>query len=141
MTKQKHYEPFEHTADVGLRVWGSDLEELFRNSVEAMFSLVVDVNTTEPKETLEIKVEGRDLQTLFFNWLDELLYLHLTKYFLFCEVEKIEMSPNHLQASVRGETIDLERHQLLTELKAVTYHQFEVQQTKEGWQAIVIFDV
>ena len=40
-----------------------------------------------------------------------------------------------------GENVDRSRHELQTEIKAVTYHQAEVVRTPKGWKGRVIFDV
>jgi SHS2 domain-containing protein len=32
-------------------------------------------------------------------------------------------------------------HEVVTEIKAVTYHRIEVVREKDGWQATVIFDL
>ena len=48
----------------------------------------------------------------------------------------------NLVASVRGEPIDPKRHALRADVKAVTYHQFEVVQTETGgWKARVVVDI
>jgi len=52
-----------------------------------------------------------------------------------------EISKKGLKAKVRGEKLDLSRHTLKTEIKAVTYHQLEVKKTAKGWEAQIIFDV
>ncbi|MBW2625760.1 MAG: archease, partial [Deltaproteobacteria bacterium] len=36
---------------------------------------------------------------------------------------------------------DAEIHTMKTEIKAVTYHQLEVVEDDQGWQAQVIFDI
>ena len=39
----KRYEQFPHTADIGVRVFGHDLKELFENAAFAMFDLLADL--------------------------------------------------------------------------------------------------
>jgi SHS2 domain-containing protein len=53
----------------------------------------------------------------------------------------VTIDAHGLQATVRGEPIDRERHQLAHEIKAVTYHQLEVKETDAGWQARFIVDI
>jgi len=43
-------------------------------------------------------------------------------------------------ASVTGEQFDPRRHQLIEEIKAVTYHRLAVENTAAGWRATVVFD-
>jgi len=42
---------------------------------------------------------------------------------------------------VRGEVFQEEVHVIKTGVKAVTYHQIEVREEKEGWRARIIFDL
>jgi len=51
----------------------------------------------------------------------------------------VEFEPSveggHLDAVLRGEAIDLERHDLRIEVKAVTWHDFEFRTTPRGLEA------
>jgi len=40
-----------------------------------------------------------------------------------------------------GERFDRARHQLITEIKAVTYHRLAVEHERGNWQATVVFDI
>ena len=51
------------------------------------------------------------------------------------------LSDRKLQASVLGEKVDLERHTIYTEIKAVTFHGLSIEQRESGWEATVIFDM
>src|SRR5207247_4875654 len=77
------YEEIEHTADVGIRAYGRDLDELFVNAAEGMFSLIADLSEVKPVGEIEVRLQGDDLPTLFLRWLGELLYIHETQRFLF----------------------------------------------------------
>ena len=39
----KRYEQFPHTSDIGIRVFGRDLKELFQNAAFAMFDTMADL--------------------------------------------------------------------------------------------------
>ena len=52
----KNYELIEHTADVGIRVKGDDLEGLFANAALAMFDVMAEAGNEEA-EKKEIKIE------------------------------------------------------------------------------------
>jgi len=47
----------------------------------------------------------------------------------------------HLIATVTGEQFDARRHELLREIKAVTYHQLTIDQGEEEWTARIVFDI
>ncbi|UCG94894.1 MAG: archease, partial [Candidatus Aerophobus sp.] len=40
----KKYEFINHTADLGIRVWGESIEELFKNAAYSMFDTIADLN-------------------------------------------------------------------------------------------------
>jgi SHS2 domain-containing protein len=135
------FEVFDHTADLGLRIHAADVNSLFAEAGRALLSVIVSVpDSVEPREELTLHVAGRDIEYLFVDWLDELLFLFESKHFL-ASVIKTDVDGAGLSATVRGETCDLARHALAHEVKAVTYHGLTVEQTADGWQAEVILDI
>ena len=67
------YETFEHEADVGVRGFGKTMEEAFQNGAKAMFSVMVELDKVDPKKKIGINCEALDNETLFVEWLNELL--------------------------------------------------------------------
>src|SRR5256885_13017328 len=76
------YEEIEHTADVGIRAYGSTLNELFANAAEGMFSLIADLDSVKPVGAVEVLLAAEDVETLLLRWLSELLYIHETQHLL-----------------------------------------------------------
>ncbi|HMC90365.1 MAG TPA: archease, partial [Gemmataceae bacterium] len=69
------YETFEHTADLGLRIRTPDLDRLFVEAAEALFSVIVeDLATVQARQQIEIELAGQERDYLLFDWLKELLY-------------------------------------------------------------------
>lgn len=137
----KRYEIIDHTADIGLRAYGRDLKQLFANAACGMFGILADLKNVRPKESLEIKLKAPNTEELFLSWLSELLYQYNSKGIIFKEFLIDELNERSISAEARGEKVDLKRHRLKTEIKAVTYHELKVQKVKDIWQAEVIFDV
>lgn len=127
------YEYLEHTADAKFRAYGKNLEEQFSNGAEAMFNVIVD--TQEVKNTISknIKVNGKDEKSLLFNFLDELLFLFHTDFFVFKRVKKIKIKNNELEAEVVGD--ESKNYEYRTDIKAITYNEMEI--TKNYIQAVV----
>ncbi|MBI4851029.1 MAG: archease [Acidobacteria bacterium] len=135
------YEIFEHTADLGLRIKASDLNTLFSEAGKGFFSLIVEnIDDVALVETLEIKVNGQDLEYLLFDWLNELLYISETQHLVFSYFN-VNIDNNGLTAKVSGEKIDYSRHILDHEVKAITYHGLVLKEEKTGWLAEVILDI
>lgn len=135
------YTLLEHTADLGIIVYGVDLPTLFAHAAWALFDVISDASTIEPRCHLTITLDAIDREDLLVQWLGELLYVYDTQRFLCCDATFTVLEPTHLEATIYGETLDECRHPIDTEIKAVTYHQIEVKQIGTGWQAQVIFDV
>lgn len=135
------YQPLSHTADLGMVVYGQDLQELFAHAAWGMFDLMSDATTIRSQQTVTVSVEAIDLEDLLVRWLGELLYLYDTQRFLCSAATFTTLEATHLEATIRGENFDPERHPIDTEIKAVTYHQIAVEQLGGRWQAQVIFDL
>ncbi len=138
MVSNVKYEVLEHTADVGLRVYGTTLEQLFEHAALGMFDLMTDVDVVKARGEVEIRVEAPDIESLLVDWLTELLYIHEVENVFLSRFE-VSIEDLSLKATARGESVDPSRHPLELLIKAVTFHMIEVN-AKEGY-AVVIFDV
>jgi len=140
----KRWEHYEHTADIGIRGYGDTLEEAFEAVAIALFDVMVDVRKVEKKEVKEIEVEGEDLYSLLYNFLEELLILHDTEGLVFGDFEvKIEKTEQgyRLKAKPYGEKLS-EKHEPKEEVKAITYHEMKIKQLTSGeWMAQLVPDI
>jgi SHS2 domain-containing protein len=135
------YETFEHTADLGLRVKAADLESLFAEAGRGLFSMMVDnLEDVRPETTVQFDIPGTEPDYLLFDWLNELLYCFESRRLLLCEFV-VRRDARGLKAEARGEPLDPKRHALSHEVKAITYHQLQVEQTADGWRAELIVDI
>ncbi len=130
-----------HTADIGIDIFGTTLHELFANAAFAMFDIITDLSLVEGKNEYKIKVSGIDKEQLLVNWLSELLYLHDVKNVLFKDFSVIEVHDTQLNASLHGEVFIEGKHVIKTEIKAVTYHNLSITKKNQQWKARVIFDL
>ena len=137
----KKYEIFDHTADMGVRVFGRTVEEVFVNAAYALFDQWTDLRKVRKQISQEISVQGSDREDLLIRWLGELLFLGESRGFLFKEFTIRRLDSTSLKAIARGEIFDPSRHCFKTEIKAVTYHQVEVKEADGKWEGRVIFDV
>lgn len=138
----KTYEYIDHTGDLGIRVRGKTLRELFTNAARAMFETVAVLDTVNPVEQVRIDVEAASVADLMVAWLDELNFKHEVDEVFFKHVEVEEISETRLSAYAYGEPADFAKHVVYTEIKSVTYHQLSLIQSDDGeWTANVIFDL
>lgn len=138
---KKPYEILDHTADIGLIVYGENLKALFENAGEAFFHLITDLKKVRSQIERQIQIEGESLDRLMVDWLSELLYLHDVENLLFKRFKIMSVGEEGLRAIVKGEQFREGVHVIKTEVKAVTYHQIEVRQKSGGWKAKIIFDL
>ncbi|UCF78456.1 MAG: archease [Candidatus Eiseniibacteriota bacterium] len=135
------YEIIDHTADLGIRVYGESLEKVFENAGLAVFDLLVDFRCIRPTSQMSLSMEAEDVEALLVQWLRELLHLFYGQKRLFRAFEIIRLTQTCLSVTGWGERFDPKRHIVLAEIKAVTYHELAVSRTESGWVAQVIFDV
>jgi SHS2 domain-containing protein len=130
------YKFFDKTADAKFQAFGNTLDEAFKNSQEAMISLMYDLNSiTEyefEQDTREIIVEGTNLETLLYNFLEEIIFLMNAEFFVGL-VDRIQIIHKEdvykLKAILHGtQAINLESH---GEIKAVTYNEMFVKHDEE----------
>ncbi|MFW6163078.1 MAG: archease [Planctomycetota bacterium] len=134
------FELLDHTADALVRARGDDLGELLVGCAEGMFAVIVEEGEVRERTSIEVELEAEDAEALVHEWLRELLYRSSADGMVFGRFEVHEAEPTRLRATCHGEPADPERHQG-TEIKAVTWHGFRVEQTDEGWTAEVLFDI
>lgn len=143
MTEEgRRYDMVEVTADVAIRARGSSLAKLYANAAWAMYDIICDTATVKAVRNWEVEATSDDLGGMMVDFLTDLLVLWETEGALASEVE-VDIPeggpPWHLVARIRGEIFEAGRHELLHDIKAVTYHTLEVR-PDEGW-AQVLFDI
>ncbi|MEM3126544.1 MAG: archease [Candidatus Woesearchaeota archaeon] len=130
------------TADVAYEVWGDSLNELFEQAAYAVTDCGVELSTVEEKEERNIEVEDEDIEHLLFDFLSELIFLKDAELFLPKKViVNIDEKNHKLQAIIKGEAIDQQKHKLKTDVKAMTYHMFKLEKMDKGYKATFILDI
>ena len=138
----KPYEYVEHTADMGLRVRGTNLSEFLTNAAQGLFETIAVVETVDEIASIQIRLTAESVEDLFVAWLDELIFQHETKEIFFKRAAVQQCSETEVSATVYGEPANFDKHEVYTEIKSVTYHQLQVVQKPDGsWFAQVIFDL
>lgn len=137
----RRYDLLDHTADIGIIAFGKDLPEAFGNAAYAMFDILTDTGKIGETESFDLRVSASNIEELLVTWLDELLYRYETERLICNRFVINDMTHRSLYATVFGEKTDPARHEIKAEIKSVTYHQLRVEETDDGWEVQVIFDV
>ena len=135
------FETFDHTADLGLVVKGKDLKMLFQNASDAMMQIMLKRGPVKNGKSMKISVHGSDLPDLMVRWLGEILYLFEGENKLVAQTKIINITPTFLDAEIQTIPFSPACHEVLCEIKAVTYHQIEVKRQGKLWKARIIFDL
>jgi SHS2 domain-containing protein len=137
----KRYEFFDHTADIGIHIFGRCREELFENAGYALFDIITDISKVAEKERHTVILHRDCFDELLVEWLGRLLFLHVTDLLLFRGFHIIKLDEQNLSAEVRGEHFNDYIHSLKAEVKAVTYHNLKIWKENELWEATVVLDI
>ena len=137
---EPRWEHFPHVADMGVRGYGRSAAEAFEQAALGLTAVIIDPALVKARTPVAIECEAPDLEFLFFDWLNELLFLLDTERWLLARFD-IALDEHSLRAECWGERIDEQRHELHGEVKAITYHQLKVVHQADGWLAEVILDI
>jgi len=140
-TAVPNYTLLNHTADLGIKVRGTDLRDLFESAGRALLHLMVRGKIPGKTRSLKISVSGEDLGDLMVRWLGEILFLFAGESLVVTSIDMDAISSSHLEATLQTVHFEPEIHEVINEIKAVTYHQIEVKEKGNHWEARVIFDV
>jgi SHS2 domain-containing protein len=130
-----------HTADIRMKIGGSDLEELFQAGVKGMGNILRD-DFCDKHDSFDqqskIEIGASDLTCLLIDFLSEILSISYAEKSVFCKVDFIAFTPLKLIANIYGRQI----RGFDEEIKAVTYHEANVNRDNNGqWETMVIFDI
>ena len=133
------YKFLQHTADVKFRAYGKTLNKLFESSAIAMFKTMFNGNVKSLKKKV-IKASGKDLESLLYNFLEELLVLLDSQGFFISKIRvKIDEKKLSLKALVFGD--NAENYETGNAVKAVTYNEMFVKKIKNKWVCQVVLDI
>ena len=136
------FEPIEHAADIGIKVWSKNIEELFCYAAAGMSAAMLSLEEIKPLKSKSIVVKGNDLEELLVDWLNELIYIFAQEKMVFCKYSlKIDQKNMVLKAKCSGEVVDTQTHEVLTEIKATTFSGLKIKKVNGKFQATIIFDV
>ncbi|MFZ5515296.1 MAG: archease [Candidatus Zhuqueibacterota bacterium] len=140
MSSQKFIQ-LDHTGDLRVMVFGKSLKELFENSAIALFSQITDISRVNHDSTDSLHVTGIDKEELLVSWLSELNYMHITEGKLFSKFDISHISDTKLTAIAFGEKYNPFRHSSGFEIKAVTFHDLQIEKKDDLWQTRIVFDI
>ena len=131
----------DHTADLGIIVYGKDLKDLFESAALALTHLMTGTPPAPGTGTTRVSVDAGDIEDLMVRWLGEILYLFQGEEKQLSGVDIISVSPVRLDAVLETARFDPEVLEIARDIKAVTYHGIQVARRGRHWEARIILDL
>lgn len=142
------FEITDHTADAGIKIWAKDITDLFVEAAKGMVSLIVDRSKIKVKYSVKIKISSQTREELLLCWLKEILYVMEVNDTVLSEFQiennniSLENNFNYfIHATLKGERLNQQRHNICNEIKAVTRHNFFLTKEEDKWKSFVLFDL
>ncbi|MFX1477590.1 MAG: archease [Promethearchaeota archaeon] len=144
--KEAGYEFKEHTADVRVKSWGKTLEEAFsQTALSLMATITPNLNKISPVIEKSIEIESEDKYALCFDFLSEFLYIFDVEELIFSEVFVKPITKVgdkfKLKAVLKGEHFNRNKHEIGTEVKAITYSFMNIEEKKNKVVINIVFDI
>ncbi len=132
---------FSHGADIGVRGEGDTVAQAFQQAGVALTAVITDPASVSPAKSVEIACEAPDIELLFVDWLNALVYHMATRKMLFSRYE-LTIEGQRLHGQAWGEPLDRDRHSPAVEVKGATYTALTVsKKVDNGWIAQCVVDV
>jgi len=133
----RKYRFLSHTADMKFQAFGKNIAECFANAAYALKEIITkDGIKKEIKK--EIKINGKDIHSLLYNFLEEFLFLLDSKGFIASKVDKIsvDLKKFKITAVVYGDNV--RKYKTIRDVKAITYNDMLVRiPSKDGGNKFV----
>lgn len=134
------WENFPHDADVGVRGFGETPAQAFEQAARALTAVITHAEV-EPRDQVDVSCEAPDIELLFAEWLNAIIYEMAVRKMLFTRFA-VKIDGKRLQGTLWGEAVDVARHAPACEPKGATYTALKVAKDGDGvWSASCIVDV
>ena len=138
---EKTFEIIDHTADIGITSYGTDIKQVFSNTALGLFSLITELDNIKENVQRYIGISSQDRESLLVEWLNELLYIFDVDHIVFKRFEFDDLNERELKVKCFGDKINPKQQEIKREVKAATYHMLSIKKENNGFKAQVIFDI
>jgi len=127
------YKYLEHSTDAFIEVKAKNLEEAFSVAGKSVVETIIDSNNIQEIEEKNIKVKGRNLLNLLYNWLEEIVTITIADGFAIRNFS-VNIKKNkeyQIISNISGEKLDIKKHNFKVEIKSPTFHLMEIEENDE----------
>lgn len=131
------FEEIDHTADLAIRVQAASLADLFCEACKGLMALSGIELADKPIRSITLHLQADDPETLLVSWLEELLYFieSKAKAYRRCQIEM----PDDISLTAEIDLVPIANIGRM--IKAVTFHDLEIQRLKDHVETVIVFDV
>lgn len=136
-----HWEHFDHQSDIGIRGIGATPAEAFAQAALALTAVITDPASVSQISAVRFDLPIQDLESLFFDFLNHILFEMDARSMLFSRVE-VTNDEQFVHVTMFGEPVSVEKHHPTVEVKAATYSDLLVRRRPDtSWVAQCVVDV
>jgi SHS2 domain-containing protein len=130
------FEEIRHTADWSIRIRAPDLSSLFIEAAHGMNAIAGIKLSQTPRIEHTFDADSSDYENHLVSFLSELVFYAECEQTAFDHF-KITINENHMHIDMEGAHIQ----SVTKAIKAVTYHNLVIKETREGFEVVIVFDV
>jgi SHS2 domain-containing protein len=135
------WEHFSHAADIGVRGFGATPAQAFAQAGIALTAVITDPARVQGTIPVDIECRAPELELLFVDWLNALIYEMAVRGMLFRRFE-VSIDGGRLAARAWGEAVDRQRHQPAVEIKGASLTELKAARELSGlWCVQCVVDV
>ena len=132
---------FDHTGDLGLEVWAASPERLFARAALAVVAQVVETRAHEPEVEVHFSRAAPDARDLLVDLCNTALLEAEVRDATWTAARIVLTGSDRLEATLTGPRRDPRRQVFLREIKAVSYHDLELDLTPGRCRCRLVLDV
>ncbi|KJR42490.1 hypothetical protein MCHI_001609 [Candidatus Magnetoovum chiemensis] len=129
------------SGDIGIRVNGSNAEDIFTNAALALYAMFTNIESIEAAQLRQIKCQASSQERLLIEWLNEIIFQFDVYGFVGKNIQITKLDTSIIEAQVEGEEFNSEKHEKGLLVKAATFHNLKIEHTNTHWSAEVVFDI
>ncbi|MEJ2236709.1 MAG: archease [Gemmatimonadales bacterium] len=135
------YRFLPHTADLIVELEAPTIEGLFVEATTVSRSLLAGDTPVAGVEQRQISLSATSAEELILRFVREIFTEFQLDTFVPAALEQLSITETGASVLLSGERFDPARHEPQPEVKAVTRHQLVVEETANGWRAVMVLDL
>ena len=134
------YTFLQHEEGIKFKAYGETIEEVFLNSALAMVYVMCEEKVSSTKQ-IKIKVKGKDMESLLYNFLEEFLSLLDSQNFIVSKIRDIRIDNKEFKLVAKLSGDNSKKYKIKQHVNAVAYNDLIIGKENKKMFAQVVLDV